>query len=96
MTLPLRLELMMFNDPEIMQAAEVIQSMANEAGFDVHLQAMEFASSIQASVARRLSGVHDRLVGPGDIDGNTYAVLHSGQGNNGSHYANPDGGQAAR
>ena len=27
-----------------------LESMANEAGFDVHLQAMEFASSIQAAV----------------------------------------------
>ena len=47
-----------------MQAAEVVQSMAAEAGFDVHIQAMEFASSLQARSSRRLSGLHDRLVRP--------------------------------
>ena len=26
-----------------------------------------------------------------DVDGNTYQFLHTGQGNNASHYSNPDG-----
>ena len=44
----MKLELLTLNEPDNLQAAEVIQSMAAEAGFDVHIQAMEFASSLQA------------------------------------------------
>src|SRR6185312_3006604 len=67
----------------------VIQSMAAEAGFDVHIQAMEFASSLQASQRGEYQAYMIGWSGRVDIDGNTYAFLHSGQGNNVSHYANP-------
>ena len=63
-TLPVKLDLLAFNDSDILQASEVIQSMAAEAGFDVHIQAMEFASSIAGFGTRRLPGLHDRLVRP--------------------------------
>ncbi len=87
--LPVRLDLLTFNDPDILQASEVIQSMASEAGFDVHIQAMEFASSLQASQRGDYQAYMIGWSGRVDIDGNTYAFLHSGQGNNASHYANP-------
>jgi peptide/nickel transport system substrate-binding protein len=88
-TLPVKLDLLTFNDPDILQASEVIQSMAAEAGFDVHIQAMEFASSLQASQRGEYQAYMIGWSGRVDIDGNTYAFLHSGQGNNVSHYANP-------
>jgi peptide/nickel transport system substrate-binding protein len=87
-TLPVKLDLLAFNDSDILQASEVIQSMAAEAGFDVHIQAMEFASSIQASVRGEYQAYMIGWSGRVDIDGNTYAFLHSGQGNNASHYSN--------
>jgi peptide/nickel transport system substrate-binding protein len=87
-TLPVKLELLTFNDPDILQASEVIQSMASEAGFDVHIQAMEFASSLQASQRGDYQAYMIGWSGRVDIDGNTYQFLHSGQGNNASHYAN--------
>ena len=87
--LPVKLELLTFNDPDILQAAEVIQSMASEAGFDVHIQAMEFASSLQAAHQGQFQAYMIGWSGRPDIDGNTYQFLHSGQGNNDSHYANP-------
>jgi peptide/nickel transport system substrate-binding protein len=87
-TLPVKLELLTFNNPDILQASEVIQSMANEAGFDVHIQAIEFASSLQASQRGDYQAYMIGWSGRVDIDGNTYAFLHSGQGNNVSHYAN--------
>ena len=89
MTLPVKLDLLAFNDADILQAAEVIQSMAAEAGFDVHIQAMEFASSLQASVRGEYQAYMIGWSGRVDIDGNTYQFLHSGQGNNASHYSNP-------
>jgi peptide/nickel transport system substrate-binding protein len=88
-SLPVKLELMTFNDPDILQASEVIQSMAAEAGFDIHIQAIEFASSLQASQRGEFQAYMIGWSGRVDIDGNTYAFLHSGQGNNVGHYANP-------
>jgi peptide/nickel transport system substrate-binding protein len=88
-TLPLKLDLMVINDPENMQAAEVVQSMANEAGFDVHLQATEFASSIQTAVHGDYQAYMIGWSGRVDIDGNTYQFLHSNQANNNGNYANP-------
>src|SRR5437588_12802306 len=37
------------NSPDLRQVAEVIQAMAREAGFDIRLQAMEFAASLTAA-----------------------------------------------
>jgi peptide/nickel transport system substrate-binding protein len=88
-TLPVKLELLAFNNPEILQAAEVIQSMANEAGFDVQIKAMEFASSLAAAHQGQYQAYLIGWSGRVDIDGNTYSFLHSGQANNDSHYANP-------
>ena len=88
-TTPVKLELLTFNNPDILQASEVIQSMAAEAGFDVRIQAIEFASSLQASQRGDYQAYMVGWSGRLDIDGNTYAFLHSGQGNNVSHYANP-------
>ena len=56
--------------------------MAAEAGFDVQLQAMEFASSLQARCAATIEAYLIGWSGRVDVDGNTYQFLHSGQGNN--------------
>jgi len=69
--------------------AEVIQSMTAEAGFDVHIQAMEFASSLSASARGEFEAYVIGWSGRVDIDGNTYQFLTTGQGNNVSHYSNP-------
>ena len=87
--LPVKLDLLTFNDPQVMQASEVIQSMAAEAGFDVHIQSMEFASSLAASQRGEYQAYMIGRSGRVDIDGNTYQFLHTGQGNNASHYSNP-------
>jgi peptide/nickel transport system substrate-binding protein len=87
--LPVKVELLTPNQPDVLQAAEVIQSMTAEAGFDVHIQAMEFASSLQASVRGDYEAYLIGWSGRVDADGNTYAFLHSGQGNNATHYSNP-------
>ena len=87
--LPVKVELLTPNEPDILQAAEVVQSMTAEAGFDVHIQAIEFASSLQASVRGDYEAYMIGWSGRVDADGNTYAFLHTGQGNNASHYSNP-------
>jgi peptide/nickel transport system substrate-binding protein len=87
--LPVKVELLTPNQPDILQAAEVVQSMAAEAGFEVRIQAMEFASSLQASQRGEYELYMIGWSGRVDVDGNTYQFLHTGQGNNASHYSNP-------
>jgi len=85
--LPVKLELLTPNDPDILQAGEVIQSMAKDAGFDVKIQAVEFASSLQAAQRGDFQAYLIGWSGRVDIDGNTYAFLRSNQANNWTHYA---------
>ena len=89
-SLPVKLDMMVFNDPDILQAAEVIQSMASEAGFEIHIQAIEFASSLQAAHRGDFQAYMIGWSGRVDIDGNTYQFLHTGQGNNDGHYSSPE------
>ena len=86
---PVTIQLMVPNNPDQLQVAQVIQSMAAEAGFDVKLQATEFASSLQQSYDGNFELYQIGWSGRVDIDGNTYAFLHSNQRNNVSEYANP-------
>jgi len=87
-SLPVKLELLAFNNPDVLQTAEVIQSMAAEAGFDVHIQSMEFASSLAASARGEFQAYLIGWSGRVDIDGNTYAFLHTGAAGNDGHYSN--------
>ena len=52
------------NNPDLMQAAEVMQSMAKDAGLDIKINAMEFASSLAAAHHGDFEAYSDRLVGP--------------------------------
>jgi peptide/nickel transport system substrate-binding protein len=89
-TTPLKVELTVPNNPELRQVGEVIQAMAGEAGFEVTIRAMEFASSLQA--ARRgdfelyLVGWSGRT----DPDGNLWNFVHSRGAQNDGKYANPE------
>jgi peptide/nickel transport system substrate-binding protein len=84
---PVPLELMVANNPDAEQAAEVIQSMASEAGFDVHIRATEFATTLTLSEQGDYQALLIGWSGRVDIDGNTYQFLHSHQANNVSGYA---------
>jgi peptide/nickel transport system substrate-binding protein len=87
--LPVSVTLMTPNSPDLLQAAQVIQSMASEAGFDVRVRATEFATSLQESYQGNFQAYLIGWSGRADIDGNTYAFLHSGQLNNVGDYSNP-------
>jgi peptide/nickel transport system substrate-binding protein len=75
------------NTPDRTQEAEVIQSMVHEAGFDLKLNLIEFASSLQAATQ---GGFESYLIGWSgrvDPDGNLYTFLHTGGGQNDGHYS---------
>ena len=87
--LPVKITLVAPNNPDLQQADEVIQSMAAEAGFEVTLQSMEFASSLQAGYAGNFQAYNIAWSGRIDPDGNLYPFLHTGGTFNYGHYTDP-------
>ena len=87
--LPVPVTLVAPNNPDLQQVDEVIQSMAQEAGFDVKLQSMEFASSLQAGYRGDFNSYNIAWSGRIDPDGNLYAFLHTGGTFNYGHYGSP-------
>jgi peptide/nickel transport system substrate-binding protein len=84
--LPVPVELTATNSPDQQQVAEVIQSMVKEAGFDLKIKAMEFASSLQAGYKGEFQAYMIGWSGRADADGNMWALMHSkGTFNYGRH-----------
>jgi peptide/nickel transport system substrate-binding protein len=88
-TPPVALELLVPNQPDNRQAAEVIQSMAAEAGFDIRIVTVEITTATQVQQRGDYQAYLNGWSGRADADGNTFQFLHSGQGNNFTGYANP-------
>jgi peptide/nickel transport system substrate-binding protein len=88
--IPVPVTLTITNGSDIQQAGEVIQSMASEAGFDVKIKAMEFASSLQAAYAGDFQAYLIGWSGRTDPDGNMWQMLHTGGTFNYGHYSNAD------
>ena len=78
--LPVEVNLIAPNNPDIKQMAEVIQSMTSEAGFDVKITAMEFASSLDNAQAGGFQTYLLAWSGRIDPDGNLYSFLDSTSG----------------
>jgi peptide/nickel transport system substrate-binding protein len=87
---PVPVTLTITNGSDIQQAGEVIQSMVSEAGFDVKIKAMEFASSLQAAYAGDFQAYLIGWSGRSDPDGNMWQMLHTGGTFNYGHYSNAD------
>jgi peptide/nickel transport system substrate-binding protein len=88
-TLPVPVSLMVPNNPDLRQSAEVIQSMAAEAGFNVQIAATEFASALQAESRGDYEAFILAWSGRVDPDGNLYSFLHTGGALNTMNYSNP-------
>ena len=89
-TAPLPVELTVANDPEQRQLAEVMQAMAAEAGFEVRINAMEFASSLQAAARGEFELYSLSWSGRTDPDGNTWTFIHSRGPQNDGKYGNAE------
>ncbi len=76
--LPVPVTLTLTNSPDIQQTAEVIQAMVAEAGFELKLRVMEFASSLQAGYGGEFQAYLIGWSGRSDADGNTWQQLHTG------------------
>jgi peptide/nickel transport system substrate-binding protein len=88
-TPPITLELLTPNQPDSRQAAEVIQSMAAEAGFDIRIVAMEVTAAGQVQQRGDYQIYLNGWSGRVDADGNAFQFLHTAQGNSFTGYSNP-------
>ncbi len=75
-TLPVPVTLTLANEPDQAQVGEIIQAMTAEAGFEVKLKVMEFASSLQAGYAGDFQAYMIGWSGRVDPDGNMWQLLH--------------------
>jgi peptide/nickel transport system substrate-binding protein len=82
--------LMIPNNPDLRQVGEVIQSMAREAGFDIRLQATEFASALQAAARGDFEAFLVGWSGRSDPDGNIYSFASCKGGQNDGRYCDPE------
>jgi len=87
--LPVPVVLTLPNSPDLQQAAEVIQAMVAEAGFELKLRVMEFASSLQAGYGGEFQAYLIGWSGRSDADGNTWQHLHTGGTFNYGKWSNP-------
>lgn len=85
---PFTLQLTVINSAEQIQVAEVLQSMAAEAGFDIKLNTMEFVSSLDAADKGNFTGYMVGWTGRPDVDGNLRDLLYTGGGTNYVGYKN--------
>src|ERR1700686_4694480 len=93
-TLPVSVDFMVPKGAENEAVAQVIQSMAAEAGFDLKIRLIEFATSLKQAQAGEyqmfLLGWSGRI----DPDGNSYGFLHTKAPQNESFYSNPEADRA--
>lgn len=89
-TAPIQVEMTVPNNPDLRQAGEVIQAMVREAGFELKINAMEFASSLQAATRGEFETYLVGWSGRVDPDGNTYSFMHGGGGQNDGKYSSPE------
>ncbi len=80
------------NNPEILHAAQVIQAMAKRAGFDIKIQATEFASALQLAAKGDFEAFLIGWSGRTDPDGNIYNFVSckAPPALNVAHYCNQD------
>jgi peptide/nickel transport system substrate-binding protein len=84
--------LMAATNPELQRAAQVIQAMAAEAGFDIKIQAVEFTSSLDMTTRGDFETVLGGWSGRSDPDGNLYNFIgcKGPPALNTGRYCNPD------
>ncbi|SKA38636.1 peptide/nickel transport system substrate-binding protein [Enhydrobacter aerosaccus] len=89
-TTPLAIDFMVPNGVEYRQVAEVVQSMAAEAGFDLKIRVTEFATSLKQSEDGNYQLYLIGWSGRSDPDGNSYSFQVCGQPQNSAKYCDKD------
>jgi peptide/nickel transport system substrate-binding protein len=89
-TLPVSVDLMVPKGPENEAVAQVLQSMVAEAGFDLKIRLIEFATSFKQAQAGEFQAFLIGWSGRIDPDGNAYVFLHTKAPQNDGVYSNPE------
>jgi peptide/nickel transport system substrate-binding protein len=93
-TLPVSVDLMVPKGAENEAVAQVLQSMAAEAGFDLKIRLIEFATSFKQAQAGEFQAFLIGWSGRIDPDGNSYVFLHTKAPQNDGGYSNPEADKA--
>jgi peptide/nickel transport system substrate-binding protein len=93
-TPPVNVDFMVPKGAETEAVAQVIQSMAAEAGFDMKIRVTEFATSLKQAEAGEYQAFMLAWSGRIDPDGNSYVFLKTGAPQNYSAWANADADKA--
>ncbi len=93
-TTPVSVDFMVPKGAETEAVAQVIQSMAAEAGFDMKIRVTEFATSLKQAEAGDYQAFMLAWSGRIDPDGNSYVFLHSKAPQNYSAWSNPEADKA--
>src|SRR3954468_20726027 len=88
--LPVSIDYMVPKGAENEAVAQVIQSMAAEAGFDLKIRVIEFATSFKQAQAGEFQVFQINWSGRIDPDGNSYIFLHTKAPQNDGGYSNPE------
>jgi peptide/nickel transport system substrate-binding protein len=89
-TSPVTVDYMIPKGAENEAVAQVIQSMAAEAGFDIKIRAVEFATTFKQAQAGEFQIFQINWSGRIDPDGNSYIFMRSKAPQNDGGYANPE------
>jgi peptide/nickel transport system substrate-binding protein len=92
--LPVSIDYMVPKGAENEAVAQVIQSMAAEAGFDLKIRVIEFATSFKQAQAGEFQIFQINWSGRIDPDGNSYVFLHTKAPQNDGGYSNPEADKA--
>jgi peptide/nickel transport system substrate-binding protein len=93
-TLPVAVDMMVPKGSENEAVAQVLQSMAAEAGFDLKIRLIEFATSFKQAQAGEFQAFLIGWSGRIDPDGNSYVFLHDKAPQNDGGYSNPEADKA--
>jgi peptide/nickel transport system substrate-binding protein len=89
-TLPVTVDLMVTKGAENEAVSQVLQSMAAEAGFDLKIRVIEFATSFKQAQAGEFQIFQIAWSGRIDPDGNSYVFMHTKAPQNDGGYSNPE------
>src|SRR5215475_5873299 len=93
-TPPVPVDFMVPKGTETEVPAQVVQSMAAEAGFDMKIRVTEFATSLKQAEAGEYQAYFLAWSGRVDPDGNCYIFLHTGGPQNYGVWSNPEADKA--
>jgi peptide/nickel transport system substrate-binding protein len=93
-TPPVAIDFMVPKGAETESVAQVVQSMAAEAGFDMKIRVTEFATSLKQAEAGEYQAYLLRWSGRIDPDGNSYVFLHTDATQNYSAWSNAEADKA--